>query len=302
MRSRPKSHVGKFHFYLLAFGLSSFALHAQTTNPPTRLPEVTVRGEVRGLNEEARVGPYEQPEWTTQRRFPTTRVYVQRQPWKVSFEQWWRGRFFRDGSDGHLLQEELSLGLPYRFQFDLYENWVVDDHGDVDHHDVATELRWALADWGKIPLNPTLYGEWKFVDGSQGSDVFELKVLLGEELAPRWHWGLNLIYEQETGGGRAAEWAWSQGVSYTLQDQRWGLGVEMKFSHETEEGSRGDAEIKFLLGPSLQWRPTQRTHLDIVPLIGATHDAPRVEAFVVFGFDFGRVKGQQYAPASTRSK
>ena len=266
-----------------------------------RLSEVTVSAP-RVFNEEIPKGEYQQPEWTMQRRFPTTRVYLQKAPWEGGFEQWWRGRFFRDGSAEHLFQEEIEVGLPYRMQMDLYENWVGDDKGHFRHHDVATELRWALADWGKIPLNPTLYGEWKFVDKFQGADVYEIKLLLGEELAPRLHWGFNAIYEQETGGGRATEWAFSQGVSYAVADQKLSAGLEMKFSHETEAGSRSKPEIKFLLGPSVQWRPTARTHLDLVPLVGATHDSPRVEAFVVFGFDFGSgAKTRDVdAPASLR--
>ena len=192
--------------------------------------------------------------------------------------------------------------MPHRFQADLYENWVMNDHGRARHHDVATELRWAPADWGRIPLNPTLYGEWKFVDKTQGPDVYEIKLLLGEELAPRWHWGLNLVYEQETGGSRTTEWAWSQAVSYSLRDQRLSAGLEMKFSHETEAGSRHEPEIKFLVGPSLQWRPTLRTHLDLVPLFGTTSDAPRVEAFVVFGFDFSAPSPRGRAPASLRGQ
>ncbi len=86
-----------------------------------------------------------------------------------------------------MFHEEVEVGLPYRLQMDLYENWISNDKGRLRHHDVAAELRWALADWGKIPLNPTIYGEWKFVDRSQGPDVYEIKLLLGEELAPRWH-------------------------------------------------------------------------------------------------------------------
>ncbi len=114
---------------------------------------------------------------------------------------------------------------------------------------------------------------------------------------------MNAAYEQEAGGNRATEWAWSQGFSYPLIDEKLSLGVEMKFSHETEAGSRGDPEIKFLAGPSVQWRPTPRTHIDIVPLIGTTRDAPRVEAFVIFGIDFWPLEkhaGNRVVPASLR--
>ena len=272
------------------------------TNAPMAMPPVVVSG----TNlEEQPVGPYGQPEWTTHRRFTTTRVYLQKAPWEAGVEQWWRGRFKRDGSSSHLFQEEIEIGLPYRFQVDLYENWVSDDDGHMRHDDFAVELRWALADWGKIPLNPTLYGEWKFVDPKQGPDVYELKILLGEELAPRWHWGFNGVYEQEVGGGRATEWSFTQGIGYTLRDQKLSVGAEMKFTHETAIGSRGNPEIKFLLGPSIQWRPSARTHLDLVPLIGITHDAPRVEAYVVFGFDFWPMEKsrqqQHYTPSSLKA-
>ncbi len=38
-------------------------------------------------NEERLVGPYGQPQWTTLRRFPSTRVYVQTLPGRAEFEQ-----------------------------------------------------------------------------------------------------------------------------------------------------------------------------------------------------------------------
>ena len=232
-----------------------------------KLPEVNVTAEQ--LEEERPVGPNQQPDWTTQRRFPTTRVYVQQPPWGVGFEQWWRGKFPRKGDSSHLFQEELSVGLPYRLQLDIYENWEINEQGTVRHAGIQPEVRWALAEWGKIPLNPTIYGEWKFND--EAPDGYEIKILFGEELAPRWHWGFNAIYEQEVGGERETEWAWSQAISYTLIDQKLSAGVEMKFAYVTAKGSRATPEIEFLMGPSLQWRPTPNTHLDIVPQIGRAH-------------------------------
>lgn len=292
---------GSLFFCFLTLG--PWAGRAQPSNGPTQLPPVVVEGLREPLQEEALVGPYAQPEWTLQRRFSTTRVYLQQGPGDVGAEQWWRGRFFRDGTAKHLFEEEVEVGLPYRTQLDLYENWIADNHGHMRHHDVASELRWAPADWGKIPLNPTLYGEWSFVDKSQGPDVFELRLLLGEDLAPRWHWGLNGAWEQETGGGRHTELAWDQGVSYTVLDQRLDAGVEMVFRHETDAGSRSQPQISFLLGPSLQWRPWKISHLDLVPLFGVTGASPRAEVYLIFGFDFwpgesGRPS--HYAPVPLR--
>ena len=265
--------------------------------PLTRLPEVTVVE--KQLEEELKVGDYQQPEWTTQRRFLTTRAYVL-SPWQVEFEQWWKGQWPRGESRNDLFQEELEVGLPHRFQLDLYENWIRQSNGTVRYHDTAVELRYALADWGKLPLNPTLYGEWKFTDRDLGADTYELKLLLAEELAPRWHWAFNAICEQEVGGSRTTEWAASQGISYTLIDQKLSIGVEMKLESETDKGARGPAPIEFDIGPSLQWRPTRNTHVDIVPLFGVTNDSPRAEVFVVFGIDFGR-GATNATPAAPRS-
>jgi hypothetical protein len=91
-------------------------LFGQATNSPAiKLPEVLVTG-AGLLQEEQPVGPYQQPEWATERRFPRTRVYLQQTPWNTGFEQWVRYRDFRDGTKQTRFQEEVEIGLPYRFQ------------------------------------------------------------------------------------------------------------------------------------------------------------------------------------------
>ena len=67
--------------------------------------------------------------------------------------------------------------------------------GDFHYQSFNVELRWALADWGKIWGNPTLYAEYKFADEHWGPDVYEFKLLLGDQFAPRWHWGVNFVWE-----------------------------------------------------------------------------------------------------------
>jgi hypothetical protein len=286
----------------LSVALAGGGLTGSAAEPAvTRMPEVEVTGEV--LQEEAPVGPYQQPDWTTARRFPTTRVYLQQPPWGIGVEQWWKGQWPRGEGSNHQFQEEVEVGLPYRFQLDLYENWVVNSRGTVYHDNVALELRWALADWGRIWFNPTVYGEWKFRDADQGPDKYELKLLLGDALAPRWHWGMNLIFEQEVGGARATEWAVSGALSYTVIDERLSAGVELKVETETENGARSNSPVEVDLGPSIQWRPTRNSHLDVVPLFGLTSDSPHIETWVVFGIDFGpgHARAEPRAPVSLES-
>lgn len=222
------------------------------TIPPAPVP----------VREDRLVGPNRQPEWTTRRRFSTTRIYVIA-PWQLEFEQWWKSKLLRDGKTEHLFQSEIGVGLPHRFQLDLYENIERNPGEPVRRQGEQVEMRWALADWGRIPLNPTLYAEWKFNDRTP--DAYELKLLLGEDLASRWHWGLNLFYEQEVGGGRGSEAGFSQALSHTVLDEKLGLGLEMNLERASGPNLDGKPATEFLLGPSVQWRPIPRIHLDVVP-------------------------------------
>lgn len=229
------------------------------------------------------VGPYRQPEWTTRRRFARTRIYVLPEgQWE--FEQWYRGTYDKGEAPGHKWQTEIGVGLPGRFQFDLYATGEHEDGGPTKSIGLQPELRWAPADWGVIPLNPTLYLEYKW--NHHANDVAEGKILLGEELSPCTHWGMNLSVEQELGGAKTQELAMMQAVSWTVVDRKFSIGLEFEVDRVTEHGARDNPEWEYYAGPSFQWRPTDETHLDIVPLRG-WHDGHDWRLFVVFGIDFG---------------
>ncbi|MEI8106970.1 MAG: transporter [Verrucomicrobiota bacterium] len=272
----------------------------------TRLPTVTAASTSLGFAEDRPIDESQRPEWTSKRRFTTTRIYIQRAPWEVGAEQWWRVRQRRDGTVENKFQEEIEIGLPYRIQLDLYVDWYKETGKAAFYSDTAFEIRWALADWGKLLFNPTLYAEYKVVDPDAGPDVYEFKVLFGDTLTPRVHWGLNFAYEQEIGGERATEFAIQGGLSYSVIDEKLGVGIEMQYKDESTNGTRGTPERKFLIGPSVQWRPTSRTHLDLVAQWGTNADAVNFEGFVVFGVDFGKIGGgevpQGYKPVSGRSR
>ena len=70
-------------------------------------------------------------------------------------------------------------------------------------------------------------------------------------------------------------------------------------------GSRGDPEVEFIAGPTVNVHPTHNSFVTVAPLFGLTDDSPEVEAFVVAGFQFhfGGPRGQSEeiiprAPAS----
>jgi len=262
------------------------------------LPPVVVEGKTVTSEEDA-IGPWKQPEWTSRRRFATTRVYV-RPEGQWEFESWYRGNFNDEAGPRHRFQEEISYGLPWRMQVDYYHNFeraAGDDFTDVGPQ---LEMRWALADWGVLPLNPTLYAEYKW--NYHGSDATEWKVLFGDTIAPRVHGAFNLSWEQETSGARATELQVAGAVSWTVIDRKLGIGVEGKLQRVTENGSRGHDVWEASIGPSVQWRFTERAHLDVTPLLGLNKKSHDLELFIVFGWDFGGGDESRLAPTSTKSQ
>jgi hypothetical protein len=258
------------------------------------------------LREERLIGTNEQPEWTTERRWAKTRAYVLA-PGQIEFEQWYKLQMPRGSAPDHFFQTEIGFGLEGGWQVDLYENWGKNPGEATKHEGVQFEVRKALAKWGEMWANPTLYAE--YIANEDAADKVEFKLLLADELSTGWHWGTNFVYEQETSGARETELAWSGALSYTIQDSKFSAGVEFNLEHVTGEGfqSHDDAVNEFLLGPSFQWRPTENSHLDFVPLFGLTssdREDPRYEFWLIFGWDFGpdRDPGRYAGPASTRSR
>lgn len=250
------------------------------------------------------VGPYNQPVWTTQRPWATTRVYVL-PPGQAQVEQWIRPTYPRGGKPKFRMLEEFAIGLPGRFQLDLYERWNIEqnalDKQEVNHEGVQVELRWALANWGVIPLNPTLYIEWVERGGPQEKpNVYEAKLLMGDQIGDNWYYGTNFVLEQETSGEREQELAWSQAFSTTVIDRILLAGFETNLTSNTAQGTRGDPQVAFTIGPSVQLRPTNRTFLDVVALFGVSGHSPDMQAYIIFGYQFGtRAAPSGYAPAST---
>lgn len=263
-----------------------------TTEPGERLrswelPPVVVSGaSTSSLREEDRVGTYAQPRWTASRRFPSTRVYVIPEG-KVEVEGWARATVNRDDQGGNTewrFLQEIEIGLPHRFQLDVY---LREDY-DTDEDDTLLggqfEVRYALADWDKLWGNPTLYMEYLTLEDRP--DKVEPKLLLGGEIAEGWHWGTNIIGEFELGGEREYEYSISGALSRTLIDERLSLGVECVFAATDVANDRGDYNTSLVVGPSLQWRPAPSATINIAPLFGVTNESPVAQIYFNVGWEF----------------
>lgn len=295
----PTRSVG----FLVASALLSsgpfVSLAAQVVNPadhqrpkagapqgqPAQGEPVRVEGEsVSLLREEDRIGSYGQPSWTAHRRFTETRVYV-RPEGTFGFEYWVVPEVPEHGGAETAIQYEFEVGLPHRFQLDLYmvsHQQGNDGPQEVDQHKL--EVRWAFADWDEIWGNPTAYLEW--VANSNAPDHVEGKLLFGGEITSGLHWGSNLVFEHETGGAQENAYELTGGVSYTLRDEKVSVGAEVKAAFTDQKGNRGTYQDEVLVGPSLQFRPLPNAHIDIAALAGLTSDSPDAKFFFVFGWEF----------------
>jgi hypothetical protein len=299
-------------FVLLTVFTMSASVHAEenTTYP---MQPVTVQSTAES---QELIGPYKQPRWSARGRFSTdTEVYVL-PPGLFYIDLDYQGTIARHGKNVHLFTQEFEVGLPYRFQLAFENNIEIrDGHRQLTYETI--EARYALADWGKIPLNPTLFAEYKFGVGKDYErqedtddpvphipDAFELRLLLGEQFGKNFQWALNIFHEQELGGDREWETGFSQALAYAIHEDYLKAGVEMQYIRQTDKDSRSHPQNEFDIGPSFTWKPGKKTRLDIAALFGTTADSPRAKLFTIFSIAFGEGKEEAEieAPASIRNR
>jgi hypothetical protein len=232
----------------------------------------------------------------------------------------------------HDFTEEVEVGLPYRINIATETD--VEHYGDETQvRSFSIEARYAFADWGKIPLNPTIFAEYKVGGGKilhdEGAptpahkfgpggfdtsmdipDAYELRLLLSEDFFDRVEWAFNLFFEQEMSGDRGREWGIAQSVvtPFWLAHEELKGGIEFLFRSFSDKKSRGTPYNSFVIGPTAAWRPSRNTRFDVSPLFGVNHKSPVMQLFVVFSYYFGgggpgaaEEEGAE-APASTRNR
>jgi len=250
-------------------------------------------------------------------------------PWGVFAGFIYEGDALRFNRPDHNFTQEVEIGLPYRFGI-AFENAVETFRDTTQERSFSIEGRYAFADWDKIPLNPTIFAEYKFGIGDILHDegppaplgkgeaqafldahtplpgALEVRLLLSEDFFDKVEWALNGFFEAETGGDRGREWGFSQSamIPVLLSRERLKVGAEMQLTGFSDKGIRNDPSYRFIIGPTIAWKPTKNTRFDVSPLFGTTHDAPRASVFAVFSVLFGPGgEGRESeAPASTRNR
>jgi hypothetical protein len=244
----------------------------------------------------------------------------------------YQGDALRFNRPDHGLTQEIELGLPCRFGVAI-ENTIENFRSRTQERTFSIEGRYALADWNKIPLNPTIFVEYKFGIGhilhDEGPpeempkgeaeeflhenrplpDAFEVRLLLAQDFGEHVEWALNAFFEQEVGGDRGREVGFAQSIMFPifLPNERLKVGAEMQFTSFTDAGIRENNETpsyRVVVGPTIAWKPSKNTRLDISPLFGLTDDAPRASVFIVFSMLFGPggERPEAEAPVSMRNR
>jgi hypothetical protein len=249
-----------------------------TTN---RLDEVEVSA--KAYPQTQLVGPYKQPAWTLVRKFPATRVYLMVPPGSNMYEKWVDMRVPKKGPAEVRFRDEFAFGLGKRIELDLYLHTVLKgQQGEYafDWRGFSWEVRYALADWGKIWGNPTLYFEHKILNGFMG---IEPKILLGDQIGKRSIWGLNLIYEAFLAKKRAdqeREWASTGSYGYMVNDD-FTAGLSLMYRYNDI-----DFSDEFYAGPLIQYRFNSKAYISIETLLGTTETSKSSRNTLIFGWRF----------------
>jgi hypothetical protein len=296
---------------------------------PTQAQETAAETVV--VSSEGIPSAYGAPPGISRTRFsPLLTAYVL-PPWTFFFGELYEGDIFRHGPPEHIFTQEVEMGLPYRLgvavegAFDRF-------NGGGGPRSASIEARYALADYNKIPLNPTVFAEYKFGTGPirreelmmppagleeeeeeeeeeggppERPDAYEFRLLLAQDFGERLEWAMNWFFEQEVEGDEGREWGFAQSAvtPILLPEERLKVGIEMQYKNFTTKFTRDDAENSFVVGPTVAWKPSRNTRFDVSSLFGCTDDSPRVQVFGIFSLLLGPAgAAEAEAPVSTRNR
>lgn len=252
----------------------------QDDSTAIRLDEVEITG-LYPMNQ--LVGEYQQPAWTLVRKFPATRVYLMTPPGTNMYEKWVDMRVPRSGPAEVRFRDEFAFGLGKRLELDLYLHTVLTGPpGEYTFgwRGFSWEVRYALADWGKLFGNPTLYFEHKILNGKMG---IEPKLLLGDNIGSRGIWGLNFIYEAYIAEARAEqerEYAATASYGFMLNDDlTFGSSIMYRYNDP-------DFSDEFYAGPLIQYRLNAKAYVSLESLLGITDDSKSSRNTFIFGWQF----------------
>ena len=268
--------------------LFSFFTHASAAKAAEdKLPEIVVFGDkIPDPNE--KIGSYNQPRWTESRSFTNSRVYVIPEG-TLEAEYWIVEKTDRpSGSKYYMFQKEVEVGVGHGLQLDFYQNDQTGLGNNTESLEgYQLEMRWALAKWGEIFLNPTLYFEYHPIETDPidgNSDRVEVKLLLGDDFGRGWRFTSNFAFETQLWGEVRRELEITAGVAHKISNPLM-AGIEVKVEGSDALATRGSIVWEYYVGPSLRWTPIAHTNVLLAHLIGTNGNSNLNETTVIFGLE-----------------
>src|SRR5262249_31441754 len=191
----------------------------------TENPQVVVRAEAEELP-----SAYGAPPDLSHGRISTlTKSYVL-SPFSFELESGYEGDIFRHGLPAHLFRQEIEMGLPARFTVGI-QNQVEHFSGDTFERSFTLEARYALANWNKLPLNPTISVEYRFGLDNAVQDSGEFALFISHDFPHLVEWAMNIFVDHEFGDGESTNAGFAQSVEVPvlLPEEKLEVGLEMQY-------------------------------------------------------------------------
>jgi hypothetical protein len=265
----------------------------------TENPQVVVQAEAREIP-----SAYGAPPDLSHGRISTlTKSYVL-SPFSFELEGGYEGDIFRHSLPAQLFRQEVEMGLPARFTVGV-RNQVEHFAGDTFERSFTLEARYALANWNKVPLNPTISIEYRFGLGNavQVQDSGELALLVSHDFPNLMEWAMNIFVDREFSGRESTSAGFAQSIEapVLLPQEKLEVGLEMQYRSGGETIEPGRTIKGLVIGPTLAWRPTKSVRFDLSPLFGCSDHTPALQVFAVFSVSFGKTgEAEAETPVSAR--
>src|SRR6266446_2149670 len=158
-----------------------------------------------------------------------TKSYVL-SPFSFELEAGYEGDIFRHGLPAQLFRQEIEMGLPARFTVGV-QNQFEHFAGETRDRSFTLEARYALANWNKLPLNPTISAEYRFGLDNALHDSGEIALLISHDFPHLIEWAMNIFLDQEFAGreSTSAGFAQSVEVPVLLPEEKLEVGLEMQY-------------------------------------------------------------------------
>lgn len=259
----PMSHLRPTTVLAASAALAAACLaapaRAEEAPPTFDLPAVPVESTpLPALVELDPVGASQQPRWTTLERFSFSDVYVRPAGTLAAGAEWTGDAGLQDhATSNHELAATFEAGLAGGFQ--VGGAVLARDAFDDNILGARIEGRWAIADWKRGGLNPTLMAAYTEREGDH--DAIQFGLLTGGQMGDRVAWASNIIFERRLDDSEAFSFNYSAGILGSVIDDQLAVGGEAVLSIGSNDlGGRSETQLQAGIGPSIAWTPTVGGH------------------------------------------